>query len=308
MIKRKSSITKNANDWRSKGLALFTQEKYDDAIQAYDKAFEIDPKNASAWTGKGDALKNQGKCDEAVLALDKSLEIDSQSSAGLTKADPSSNPYYWVTKALKLWDYNGIYPFDTSTINKDNYKEAIECFNNAIEIDPFKTSWYYAKARICTALSFYAKDMHIQDEFDHYFNETIEIYKKAIKIDPSDVRFWMEIGDFLNQLGKYEKANNAFDRAIEINQNDEWFHCSIWNGKIGALNGIAKTNPHDAEIWYAIGNAWVKRGSDVVSMYSAIQAYDKAIINRPNFVEAWFSKGLALNIAPSQVVIRVPVM
>ena len=179
MIKRKSSITKNANDWRSKGLALFTQEKYDDAIQANDKAFEIDPKNASAWTGKGDALKNHGKCDEAVLALDKSLEIDSQSSAGVTKADPSSNPHYWVTKALKLWDYNGIYPFDTSTINKDNYKEAIECFNNAIAIDPFKTSWYYAKARICTALSFYAKDMHIQDEFDHYFNETIEIYKKA---------------------------------------------------------------------------------------------------------------------------------
>jgi tetratricopeptide (TPR) repeat protein len=104
----------------------------------------------------------------------------------------------------------------------------------------------------------------------------------------------IEIGDFLNQLGKYEEANNAFDKAIEINQNDEWFHCSIWNGKIVALNGVAKTNPHDADMWYAIGNSWVKKGSDVASMYSAIQAYDKAIISMPNFVEAWHSKGLAL--------------
>jgi len=31
-----------------------------------------------------------------------------------------------------------------------------------------------------------------------------------------------------------------------------------------------------------------------LSMYNAILAYDKAIINRPNFVEAWNNKSLAL--------------
>jgi tetratricopeptide (TPR) repeat protein len=103
----------------------------------------------------------------------------------------------------------------------------------------------------------------------------------------------MEIGEFLNQLEKYEEASNAFDIAIEVNQGKEWFHLYIWNGKLSALNGIAEKHPHDADKWYAIGNAWVKRGG-IVFHIEAIRAYDKAIINRPNFVEAWNNKGLVL--------------
>ena len=263
MIKRKSNITKNSGNWCSKGQTLSKKNKYDDAIQA----------------------------------LDESLEIDPQLPDGVTKVELLTKPYYWAGKALELFDQMAVtgYPyFDISTINKDNYEEAIKCYNNAIKLDPFNTGWYYGKARVCTALSFYAEKMHAQDEFDLYFNETLETYKKAMKLDPLDARFWIEIGIFLNQLGKYEKANDAFDKAIGVNQNDEWLNFNIWDGKIYALTSIANTKPHDADIWYAIGNAWVKKGSDVVSRYKAIQAYDKAIINKPNFVEAWFSKGLAL--------------
>jgi superkiller protein 3 len=285
---------KNAEAWCLKGRALINLEKDDEAIQALNNALEIDPQLADAWYNKGLALKKWRKNDEAIQALDKALEIDPQSPAGLTKSEILSNPYYWVDKSLKLWDYNAIYPFDTSTISKEDYEEAIKCLNNAIAIYPSNTNWYYGKARIYTALSFYARDMHNYDEFDHYCNKTIETYKRAAEIDSLDPRFWMEIGEFLTQLEKYEEASSAFDIAIEVNQGKEWFHLHIWNGKLSALHGIAKKHPHDADMWYAIGNAWVKRGSDIVSMYKAILAYDKAIINRPNFVEAWNNKGLAL--------------
>lgn len=210
--------------------------------------------------------------------------------------DPSK-PEYWAAKSFELWDRNGFYPFDTSKINMDNYEKAVKCYNNAIALDPSCTGWYYGKARVCTALSFCAKDMGFQGKFDLYFYETLETYKRAIKIDPSDVRFWIEIGDFFNEFGKHDEAGNAFDKAIEINQDDEWFHYHIWDGKIGALKGLAKTNPQDADLWCALGNAWCKRRmnpSDVVSEYNALQAYDKAIMNRPDFVEAWYRKGFAL--------------
>jgi len=312
------------------GAFLFDQGKYDEAIQAFNKALEIDPKNADAWTGKGQALIKQGKHNEALLALktsveidpqntnnivwcligesqyecgnydealqalDKALEIDPQSPAGLTKSEILSNPSYWAEKALKLWDYNAFYPFDTSTINKENYEEAIKCYNNAIKLDPLNAAWYYGKARIYTALSFYARDLHNDEEFDHCYFKTLETYKKAAEIDSLDPRFWIEIGEFLIQLEKYEEASNAFDKAIEVNQGKEWFHLYIWNGKLSALNGIARQHPHNADIWYTIGDAWIKRGPDCLSMYNAILAYDKAIINRPNFVEAWNNKSLAL--------------
>jgi|GEM_PF-5282152 len=243
------------------------------------------------------SLFEQSKHGEDVQALDKDLNIDPKPPAGITKAELLSKPHYWAEKALKLFDQIAVigYPyFNISTINKGNYEVAIKCYNNAIALDPFHTSWYYGKAMVCAALSFYAKDMHIQDEFDLYFNETLETYKKAIEIDPSDVRFWIDIGYFLNRLGKYEEASDALDNAIKIKQNDKWLTFLIWDSKISALNGIAKANPRDTDIWYAIGNSWAKKGSDTTSMYLAIQAYDKAIINKPNFVEAWLGKGLAL--------------
>ncbi|MGD0951207.1 MAG: tetratricopeptide repeat protein, partial [Methanotrichaceae archaeon] len=52
-------------EWSNKGIALGNQGKYDEAVQAYDKAIEINPRDASAWNSKGNALSSQGKYDES---------------------------------------------------------------------------------------------------------------------------------------------------------------------------------------------------------------------------------------------------
>ncbi|HON37088.1 MAG TPA: tetratricopeptide repeat protein, partial [Methanothrix sp.] len=65
-----------AIDWYNKGIDLDSQGKYDEAIQAYDKAIEIDPQYTEAWSNKGVTLAEQGKYDEAIQAYDKAIEID----------------------------------------------------------------------------------------------------------------------------------------------------------------------------------------------------------------------------------------
>jgi Flp pilus assembly protein TadD len=42
-------------------MALFMQSKNGEAIQAFDKAIEINPQLAEAWNDKGMALMNLGK-------------------------------------------------------------------------------------------------------------------------------------------------------------------------------------------------------------------------------------------------------
>jgi len=42
--------------WNGKGNALAYLKKYEQAIECYDKAIEIDPKYVYAWNGKGNAL------------------------------------------------------------------------------------------------------------------------------------------------------------------------------------------------------------------------------------------------------------
>jgi tetratricopeptide (TPR) repeat protein len=65
-----------AQDWTNKGVDLYNQGKYDEAIQAYNKAIEIDPLDEVAWSNKGNALDDLGKHDEAIEAYDKAIEIN----------------------------------------------------------------------------------------------------------------------------------------------------------------------------------------------------------------------------------------
>ena len=54
---------------------IYNQHKYDEAIEACDKAIEMDPHYAVAWNNKGIALYNQHKYDEAIQACDKAIEM-----------------------------------------------------------------------------------------------------------------------------------------------------------------------------------------------------------------------------------------
>jgi hypothetical protein len=65
----------SANDWFDKGIALYNQGKYDQAIQAYDKAIEINPQYAEAWNNKGIALNTQGNYDDGIKAHDKARKL-----------------------------------------------------------------------------------------------------------------------------------------------------------------------------------------------------------------------------------------
>jgi tetratricopeptide (TPR) repeat protein len=64
-----------AEDWDTKGNALFNQGKYDEAIQAYDEAIRLDPKFATTWTDKGGALLEQSRNDEAIRCFDKAIDL-----------------------------------------------------------------------------------------------------------------------------------------------------------------------------------------------------------------------------------------
>ena len=51
-------------------------KKYEEAIECYEKALEIDPNDGNAWFFKGLALENFEKYDEAIACYERALEID----------------------------------------------------------------------------------------------------------------------------------------------------------------------------------------------------------------------------------------
>ena len=58
-----------AEDWLYKGIALDGQGKFDDAIQAYDKAIELDPQYADAWYNRGVGLISSRTPDQFDLDI-----------------------------------------------------------------------------------------------------------------------------------------------------------------------------------------------------------------------------------------------
>ncbi len=52
-----------------------SQGRYEEAIDSYDKALQIDPDDADAWFDKGETLKKMGKLTEAERCFEKSTNL-----------------------------------------------------------------------------------------------------------------------------------------------------------------------------------------------------------------------------------------
>lgn len=71
-----SGAVKSAEDWWNKGVALYYQGKYDEALKAYEEAIRLDPYYAKAWYYKALVLKALGRTADADAAYAKAKELD----------------------------------------------------------------------------------------------------------------------------------------------------------------------------------------------------------------------------------------
>ena len=114
--------------WPGTAKVMFScsQGKYNESIQAFDKAIELDPKHAYPWYNKGNALNNLGKYNEAVLAYNKAIEI---------------NPQY-----ADAWNNKG-----DALYNLGKYNETIKALDRAIQLDPKYTPAWIGKGATLVA-------------------------------------------------------------------------------------------------------------------------------------------------------------
>jgi Tfp pilus assembly protein PilF len=170
----------SAQDWFDKGNDLYDQGNYEGAIQAFDRAIEIDPQNAeSGWYNKGNALNKLDKLDEAILAYNKAIKIE---------------PLY-----ADAW-----YNMGVALSQQDRYDEALEAYDSAIMADPLyaeDANFWYEKGNVLYKL----------DKFD----EALMAYDSSIEIDPRHADVWYNKGFALTALGRTTEADAAFAKAKE---------------------------------------------------------------------------------------------
>lgn len=222
-------------------LGIYNQNKYHEAIFCFNKVIKICKDNPTLRTPyvmalhmKGYSLGNLSKYDEALECFEDAIDpLEDMERKGenpdhtiyadilRNKAyayamlkynfeDPSEEDWKKATECLEraekmasefayLWNTHGY----INLIYKRE-KDAIECFDKAIEIDPKLIQAWYNKGY---ALSISSPNEH---------EEAIKCFDEAIKIDPNLPFPRLYKGYALLRSGELDRALENFDKALEI--------------------------------------------------------------------------------------------
>jgi len=185
-----------------------------------------------------------------------------------------------------------------------DYQLSAEKFNASgdcycvIPISP--PGWFFNAPCACASLDAFAwcNNGYILDYWKKY-EEAIDAYDEAIKLDPNYVKAWNNKGVSLGKLGQFDEGMRCFDEAIKIDSNnaEAWKNKGIvlyGQGKVDeavkAYDEAIRLDPGLTIAWNNKGNALGKQGK----FDEAIKAYDEAIRLDPKDAIAWKNKGNAL--------------
>jgi tetratricopeptide (TPR) repeat protein len=95
------------------------------------------------------------------------------------------------------------YELGSSYRRSDNKKEAMDAFNNAIDMNPKFADAYHSRGSLY--------------RLDGNYNQAIKDYDKVIEINPKDADVYIDRGGTYVKLGKYKQAIKDYDKSIELN-------------------------------------------------------------------------------------------
>jgi tetratricopeptide (TPR) repeat protein len=192
-----------AEAWNHKGSALFSLGKYNDSIEACERSIALNPNFSRPWSNKGEALRKLGKYDKAIKCYDEAIRLDPNFARA------------WRNKGVAL-------------AAQGKYDEAIKAHDNAIEIDPQDADAWYNKGNV------------LFDQGKYY--EAIKSYDEFIKIDPQDAKAWINKAPAIANLGNHYGAIKAIDKAIEVDPKN----AAAWYTKGNIFKLLGRTEEADA--------------------------------------------------------------
>lgn len=130
--------------WVNRGNALLSLKRHQEALESYNQAIALRPNKNEAWYNRGNALSALGRYEEAIRSYNESIVIDPNKFEA------------WINKGIAL-------------TKLQRYQEGLASYDQAISINPNFAAVYYNQA--CN----YA----LQKQVDL----AVESLAKAIKID-----------------------------------------------------------------------------------------------------------------------------
>lgn len=254
-----------AEGWYEKGMSLMangTGYNLDEALQAFDKAIQIDPQNIGAWLGKAQALAYLDRKNESLDAFRDVLNLTDEAIAG----DPED---------AKAWQSRGIAlaSLGIDQEAKEAFERSVDLLNQSLQGDPEDAEAWWLKA----------ENLELLGRSD----SALEAYDRVIELNSSrSAGAWMRKSDIFYGLpGGYNQSQEAFGRAVDLMNVSSTSFISFWYPE----------GDHTITL-----NEWMIDGQivrvDFGRYNRSLQEYDDLVQTHTNSdpFSAWRSKGRAI--------------
>lgn len=161
------------------GLALQGFGRYEESIEKFTKAIEINDKNDLGFASVATSYFKMKDYDNALVYLQKTLEINPE-------------------------NYYAIDTFGQINFERGDYKAAINYFNQVLKYSAKLTDNYRKIAKA------YCLDGDIQ--------KADEFYRKAIEYQPNDIQGYLDYAHFLIEQKDFTQALKRLQKANKIDE------------------------------------------------------------------------------------------
>lgn len=160
--------------------------EYKKALKDANKAVEQSPNFYLGYLVRGKAYEGLGRAREARKDFEKACELGNMEACRKFGGE-SAEAWFRVGEQYR--------------VNKD-YKNALDCFTRAIELDPKHKHAYNRRAQIYVIMGKY--------------NEAFDEYSKHLSVDPNCYYSLYSRGEILLKLGRKKEALKDFKRACDL--------------------------------------------------------------------------------------------
>jgi len=202
--------------WMNAGIAAYTLERYDAAVEAHGAAIEADPRLAAAFVNRARAYEKLDLPNEALADFASAISLepsDPQAYLGrgalmLARGAPErALPDFGRAIALDPDLASARYNRGLAYLRLGDAAAAEADFSAVIGGDPREAGAFLNRARARALLGKPAA----RNDFD-----------RAIALSPEWAVAWYLRGRYLDETGDAERANADFQRAYELGHSDPW--------------------------------------------------------------------------------------
>jgi eukaryotic-like serine/threonine-protein kinase len=186
------------------GHLSLIESRYPAAMDYYTRVQETEPRNVEALQYLGFTLADQGKIENAVKSFRQAIDLDPQL-------------------------YSSYQDFGSFYFNLGRYPEAEEQFRKGIELAPGRPGAYANLAGVLVdeqkyteAIAALQTSLKLKENPQSFNNLgaayaflklddlAAQNYRRAIALQPGNIRYWLNLGDSERRLGNLADAKSAY--------------------------------------------------------------------------------------------------